>query len=569
MQKQTNKNAEKYYRKSKFKSLLGRGKYLYYRSKETVQGKLTLQLMMVFLVCFMTSWILQDVFYGVLKKVDYRAKIDYSSGIERLRNSASNIADDLMRIEDFDEKYDLSRKIMFSQESRIIEAEDQEDMASSEETHSDSSGMVEHTTEGTLDNEVMVDVEIQMSEEELMERLSYEIRHLSAKAYITDYDGNTLLSNANNGTVQFDIHAMVRESLKSFETRSYTYNGIYTIVYPVTMGELNGYLIIQGAPRGQVIYDYDGSEFGEFLAFIASVIVFVGLFFYLTRKKIEYIEYLANSILKISAGDLKIVVEEIGTDELNIMAQNVNTMTKSLDEKITAERRAEQAKGELITNVSHDLRTPLTSIIGYLGLIRDDKFENDMQMKEFLNIAYKESDKIKKMLDDLFEYSRLSSNAQDVKDRLINIGDMMHQITDEYRIRFENRGLDVVVDLMDDVLIHVDPDKMHRVFNNLIVNTLKYAEPFASIVIRQSIIDNHTIIDISNGCNLDENEDLEKLFDRFYRGDKSRTSAVAGSGLGLAICKQIVNLHNGDISASLNKGILSIKVSLPIKVNMD
>jgi len=506
-QKKLNVDAEKLYRKAKFHGLKEQGIYLYYRAKERVLASIALQLIVVFVICMVVSVVSNDIFYQLFKNVDYYSYTSYEAGIKDLRHDAERLA------------------------SRVSELEGRT------------------VYKPSLDS--------------LMGASMYD--YDNADIFLTDQDGNTVYANGDIVITHFDIHSMIRESLKTFEERSYTRNDIYTVVYPVKFGDIVGYLIYQEAPEGRVaqMHETDG-EFGEFLAFIASAGVFVLLFFYITRKKIRYIEYLSDSLLTISGGDLKYRVDEKGSDELNMVAQNINIMAQSLDEKITAERRAEKTKRELITNVSHDLRTPLTSIIGYLGLVKEKKFTSEDQMAEYVQVAYRESEKIKKMLDDLFDYSRLSSNSNELKIRVFDLSDLIGQTIEEYKPRLDDRGFETEMQISGESIVSADPEKIHRVFDNLIVNAIKYGVDNSKFVIKLENVGKKVVVSFTNECSLSPDEDLDKLFDRFYRGDKSRSSQTSGSGLGLAICKQIISLHNGEIKAELIGNKLSFVVELPL-----
>lgn len=129
-------------------------------------------------------------------------------------------------------------------------------------------------------------------------------------------------------------------------------------------------------------------------AFLLAVIVFIFGFLFITKRKMNYIEEISKGLLQISKGNLDYRVKRVGNDELALLADNINYMAKELTDKIEKERKIEKAKNDLITNVSHDLRTPLTSIMGYLGLIKE-KFKSEKELMEYASVAYTKSEKLK------------------------------------------------------------------------------------------------------------------------------------------------------------------------------
>ena len=156
----------------------------------------------------------------------------------------------------------------------------------------------------------------------------------------------------------------------------------------------------------------------------------------------KYIEEIESGLRIISSGDLSYRIETRGKDEIKHLAENINNMAEEVQIRIEAERRAERTKNELITNVSHDLRTPLTSIMGYIGLIKEGKYENEKVMKDYLNIAFNKSTQLKNLIEDLFEYTKLSNRTVSLEKRKVNIAEFLSQIIENMSI-FEENNLDI------------------------------------------------------------------------------------------------------------------------------
>ena len=365
-----------------------------------------------------------------------------------------------------------------------------------------------------------------------------------AKIYLTDLDGKILYKV--NGDVQdkLDIYNILDRSNNIQDEGAER-----VVIYPVKIEGDRAYLIYYETPTPYLSYDYY-TDTNSFLALVLSVIIFISIFIIVTNKKMKYIEEIASGVRIISSGDLSYRVEEKGKDEIKNLAENINNMASEIESRIEAERRAEKTKSELITNVSHDLRTPLTSVMGYIGLIKDGKYEDEAMMKEYLNIAFNKSNQLKELIEDLFEYTKLNNRGIILDKNKVNIVEFLSQIIEEYIPVFEENQIEVVKRFVDEKsIVEIDAGKMVRVFENLFSNAIKYSFKPGEVVV--STYENNGYVNIvikNKGENIPK-EKVERLFDRFYRLDEARNSNTKGSGLGLAISKNIVELHKGKIWA--------------------
>ncbi|MGL5085007.1 MAG: HAMP domain-containing sensor histidine kinase, partial [Clostridium sp.] len=265
----------------------------------------------------------------------------------------------------------------------------------------------------------------------------------------------------------------------------------------------------------------------------------------------------------VAGGNLSYRIEEKGKDEISGLAVNINTMTEEIERRIESERAAEKTKGELITNVSHDLRTPLTSVMGYIGLIKDGKYENEIMMNEYLNIAFTKSNQLKELIEDLFEYTKLNNNGIVIEREKVNLVDFLSQIIEEYIPLFDDNELTVKKKFIDDKTeVNIDTGKMVRVFENLFSNAIKYSFKPGEVVVSSYENKGYANIVIRNRGEGISKEKMDKLFDRFYRVDEARNSDVKGSGLGLAISKNIIELHEGKIWAECVGNDISFFIKL-------
>ncbi|MCM3631064.1 HAMP domain-containing histidine kinase [Paenibacillus glycanilyticus] len=306
-------------------------------------------------------------------------------------------------------------------------------------------------------------------------------------------------------------------------------------------------------------------KFGLLTIFIsACIFLFFIFFFVLSRSTIRYLLRISQGIEQIAGGDFDSPLPVRGDDELGALAENINKMTVQLKLSIEEERRAERTKAELVTNVSHDLRTPLTSIVGYLGLIEEDRYRDEVELRHYVQIAHEKSIRLKTMIDDLFEYTR-TSGGMVLRLSSINLVEMLGQLAGQFRLQFEQAGMECRMDLPDQpILINADGDKLVRVFENLIVNAIQYGKEGRPIEIAVWSDNGRAAVEIANYGEPLPASVIPLLFERFYRGEKSRSQNTGGSGLGLAIAKNIVELHHGSIAAASAEGKTSFQVRLPL-----
>ncbi|MHA7964039.1 sensor histidine kinase [Paenibacillus sp. CAU 1782] len=242
----------------------------------------------------------------------------------------------------------------------------------------------------------------------------------------------------------------------------------------------------------------------------------------------------------------------------------VNQLLVRLQTALEEERRAEQAKNELITNVSHDLRTPLTSVVGYLGLIDQDRYRDEVELRHYISIAYDKSQRLNDLINDLFEYTRMRHDNISLKLEALNLTELLKQLLVQYRLALQEAGMEGFLHGSDtQAVAKADTTKLLRVFENLISNGIAYGKDGGRIDVYLTVLDKEVRVDVVNYGEPISASDLPHVFERFYRGDKSRTQWSGGSGLGLAISKSIVEKHGGTIEAFSDSRQTSFRVSLP------
>ena len=296
-----------------------------------------------------------------------------------------------------------------------------------------------------------------------------------------------------------------------------------------------------------------GSTISVLLFVLLGILLFSLIFLLLQRKMARDIETIARAVKQISEGDLSTRLELDGEGELTDIAENLNRMEEDIQELIDKERTSEQSKTDLITNVAHDLRTPLTSILGYLELLRkNQKLSPEMQQK-YLDIAYNKSVRLQKLIEELFGFTKLSYGKINMNVAKVDIVELLAQLLEESYPNFEKNGLSYdFVSNRKSQIIEADGDLLARLFDNLIGNAIKYGKEGKRVRVNLRADREIVTIKIVNyGYVIPANE-LPLIFDRFYRTDHSRTNASGpgGTGLGLAIVKNITDMHHGTVSVS-------------------
>ena len=296
-----------------------------------------------------------------------------------------------------------------------------------------------------------------------------------------------------------------------------------------------------------------GSTISVLLFVLLGILLFSLVFLLLQRKMARDIETIAHAVKQISEGDLSTRLELEGEGELTDLAENLNRMEEDIQELIDKERTSEQSKTDLITNVAHDLRTPLTSILGYLELLRkNQKLSPEMQQK-YLDIAYNKSVRLQKLIEELFGFTKLSYGKINMNVTKVDIVELLAQLLEESYPNFQKNGLSYdFVSNRKSQIIEADGDLLARLFDNLIGNAIKYGKEGKRVRVSLRVDREIVTIKIVNyGYVIPENE-LPLIFDRFYRTDHSRTNASGpgGTGLGLAIVKNITDMHHGTVSVS-------------------
>ena len=308
------------------------------------------------------------------------------------------------------------------------------------------------------------------------------------------------------------------------------------------------------------------------LYLILGILLFSITFMILQEPYIRYISKISDAVQNISEGNLNTVIDVIGDDEFSGMAANLNRMAADIKQLMEKERESERTKNELITNVAHDLRTPLTSIIGYLELLAGNRqIPEDMQHK-YIEIAYGKSRRLEKLIEDLFGFTKLNYGKIAMHVGQLDIVKLLGQLLEEAYPNFVEKGLSY--DLQSNVpakTINADGNLLARLFDNLIGNAIKYGADGKRVLVQIHAESETVTVSVTNYGYVIPADELPLIFNKFYRVEQSRSSSTGGTGLGLAIAKEIVDMHGGTISVAsdLNGTVFTVKLQVRFDVNKE
>lgn len=305
---------------------------------------------------------------------------------------------------------------------------------------------------------------------------------------------------------------------------------------------------------------------------ILGIGIFSVTFLALQERYMRYIGRISAAIQNISEGDLNTTVEVIGDDEFSAMAVHLNKMVGDIRSLMDKEREAERTKNELITNVAHDLRTPLTSIIGYLELLSGQVELSPQMQKKYIGIAYAKSKRLEKLIEDLFGFTKMNYGKMSMNVSKVDVVKLLSQLLEEFYPSFVDKNLSY--ELQSNVpvkIITADGNLLARLFDNLINNAIKYGADGKRVLVKVTASEQVVTISVTNYGYVIPEEELPLIFNKFYRVEQSRSTNTGGTGLGLAIVKNIVDMHGGTIqvTSDLNGTVFTVKLKTNFDINKE
>ena len=321
-------------------------------------------------------------------------------------------------------------------------------------------------------------------------------------------------------------------------------------------------MVRQGDPLAQLRQFIE--SIGDFnFFFILFISLSILLFYLLTKPYSTYFNEISIGIHSLARGNFKHRVKIQSNDEFGDISHAINLASEKLEEAIQRGDFSENSKEQLVVNLAHDLRTPLTSVLGYLDLILKDEKLTKEQVRHFLTIAFTKSQRLEKLIDELFEITRMNYGMLPIEKRQINLSDLLLQLKEELYPVFEKNDLVARMNILPQLLIWGDGEMLARVFENLLTNANRYGYDGQFVDINGFVDAGEVVVQVVNyGDSIPPNE-LPYLFDMFYTGDKARTPQEDSTGLGLFIAKNIVEQHNGTITAESSLIRTVFEVRLP------
>ena len=293
------------------------------------------------------------------------------------------------------------------------------------------------------------------------------------------------------------------------------------------------------------------------VAFASFIIILMLMNFYyllMTTKGMKDLQRLKAYMNEISKGNLDRCAGIVRNDELGEVAEGLENLAKELKRARDEQKKLEIAKNELITNVSHDLRTPLTSILGYIQLAQGLELGRHEDLKQYMQIAYEKGNQLKELVENLFDYSKLTSFDFKLEKMRINLKSLLEQVLIGFLPQFDEAEMTYrLIQKSENVIVMADGRLLARLCENLISNSLKYGKNGRYIDVIISTTLTSAIVEVKNYGQAISEEDLPHIFERFYKGDKARSRQGGSTGLGLAIVKEIASVHGAVVDVQCDE----------------
>lgn len=265
-----------------------------------------------------------------------------------------------------------------------------------------------------------------------------------------------------------------------------------------------------------------------------------------------------DTLIDENSGDVVLSSELVATEK------KMNYIKHTIQQQKLAAELAEQRKNDLVVYLAHDLKTPLTSVIGYLTLLRDENQISEELREKYLSISLEKAERLEDLINEFFEITRFNLSNITLEYSRVNLTRMLEQLTYEFKPMFLEKNLKCELEIAPDTMIKCDVNKMQRVFDNLLRNAVNYSFDDSTIHIAVKQNGENLCIQFTNCGNTIPKEKLVRIFEQFYRLDVARSSRSGGAGLGLAVAKEIVELHNGTITAKSENEQIEFTVTLPL-----
>lgn len=293
---------------------------------------------------------------------------------------------------------------------------------------------------------------------------------------------------------------------------------------------------------------------------VGFVLLLLIIFYFALSRVTKYFDKLSEGLDRLTDD----TDEEIQLPaELDFMEKRLNAVRETLRKREKDAKEAEQRKNDLVVYLAHDIKTPLTSVVGYLSLLDEAPDMPAAQRAKYLDITLQKAYRLEQLVDEFFDITRFNLQTIVLNRETLDLSFMLRQIADEFFPILSPQGKEARVEAPDDLTVYADPDKLARVFNNILKNAAAYSFSDSVVTIRAEQGEESVAVSFINRGREIPPESLTTIFEKFYRLDSARSSNTGGAGLGLAIAREIVLAHGGDITASSTGGVTVFRVILP------
>ncbi|XJZ26853.1 ATP-binding protein [Bacillota bacterium Lsc_1132] len=378
------------------------------------------------------------------------------------------------------------------------------------------------------------------------------MQHIALMEARTD---TQVIITAPNGTILLTSNTVIpkMEASMKLKPNNVPYKGLIleddwqhekyiASVSPIKInGDLKGY-VYMFQKTGKIKELISGLNRHFILASVLSLLFSFLIIIFLTRFVTRPLIHMSKATRDISKGDFSVSLPKLGNDELGDLGESIKVLAKDLE-------TLKNERSEFLASISHELRTPLTYIKGYADIARRENTAPE-ERKKYLEIIFEEGEKLAELIKELFNLAKMDKNTFTIDKEAILLAPYLKNIIEKISPAIQERQMELQLICPENLTIAIDPVRFEQVILNLLDNARKYSEPNTKIMIEATETDLEMIIRIKDQGKGIPAEDLPRIFDRFYRVDKSRARSLGGSGLGLSIVKQLVEAHGGMISAT-------------------
>lgn len=334
---------------------------------------------------------------------------------------------------------------------------------------------------------------------------------------------------------------------------------------------LAGFVLLGWRISGLITWQADSLVYQLLIMVKENILFFMGMFllggwtyitYYHISKPLRYLDEIVTASERLAKPSQEAIILP---PELAETENELNLVRERALADARAAREAEQRKNDLVVYLAHDLKTPLTSVIGYLTLLRDEPQISPELQSRYTGIALSKAERLEDLINEFFDITRFSLTHLTLEEETVSLTRMLEQAAYEFQPALSEKSLEWDMRLSGEIALSCDPDKLQRVFDNLFRNAVHYSYPGTKITLTLEAEDGTAVVQVKNQGKTIPPEKLSRIFEQFFRLDSSRATSTGGAGLGLAIAREIVELHRGTITAESEKECVVFTVRLPLE----